>query len=140
MASTLSSITLRPSTYHTPYAVYPSHPSVTFPKQSIEFPQKTNPKLLGHRASFLRPLAAVEAPEKVVELGDQISNLTLADAQKLVEYLQDKLGVSAASFAPVAVAAPGGAGVADAPCCGGGEDGVRRGYRGRAEQCENCHY
>ncbi|KAL2552418.1 50S ribosomal protein L12-1 [Forsythia ovata] len=115
MASTLSSITLRPSTYHTPYAVYPVHPSVTFPKQSIEFPQKTNTKLRGHRASFLRPLAAVEAPEKVVELGDQISNLTLADAQKLVEYLQDKLGVSAASFAPVAVAAPGGAGVADAP-------------------------
>ncbi|KAG6396277.1 hypothetical protein SASPL_142424 [Salvia splendens] len=46
------------------------------------------------------PFAAVDAPEKVVELGDQISNLTLADTQKLVEYLQDKLGVSAASFAP----------------------------------------
>ncbi|CAI9766744.1 unnamed protein product [Fraxinus pennsylvanica] len=115
MASTLSSITLSPSTYHTPSAAYPAHPSVTFPKQSIEFLQKTNPKLRG-RAAFPRRLAAVEAPEKVVELGDQISNLTLADAQKLVEYLQDKLGVSAASFAPVAaVAAPGGAGVADAP-------------------------
>ncbi|CAA2994591.1 50S ribosomal protein L12, chloroplastic-like [Olea europaea var. sylvestris] len=115
MASTLSSITLPPSTYQTPSAAYPAHPSVTFPKQSIEFPQKTNPKLRG-RATFLRPLAAVEAPEKVVDLGDQISNLTLADAQKLVEYLQDKLGVSAASFAPVAaVAAPAGAGVADAP-------------------------
>ncbi|KAG6405973.1 hypothetical protein SASPL_133569 [Salvia splendens] len=46
------------------------------------------------------PFAAVDAPEKVVELGDQISNLTFADTQKLVEYLQDKLGVSAASFAP----------------------------------------
>ncbi|KAG6414145.1 hypothetical protein SASPL_126863 [Salvia splendens] len=46
------------------------------------------------------PFAVVDAPEKVVELGDQISNLTLADTQKLVEYLQDKLGVSAASFAP----------------------------------------
>ncbi|KAG6437212.1 hypothetical protein SASPL_102123 [Salvia splendens] len=46
------------------------------------------------------PFAAVDAPEKVVELGDQISNLTLADTQKLIEYLQDKLGVSAASFAP----------------------------------------
>ncbi|CAI9780627.1 unnamed protein product [Fraxinus pennsylvanica] len=117
MASTLSSITLRPSSYPAPYAAYPAHPSATFPKQSVEFPQKTNPNpRCRSRATFLRPLAAVEAPEKVVELGDQISNLTLADAQKLVEYLQDKLGVSAASFAPVAaVAAPGGAGVAEAP-------------------------
>ena len=51
------------------------------------------------------------AEEKVVQLGDEISTLTLAQAQSLVEYLQDKLGVTAASFAPAAVvAAPGGAG------------------------------
>ncbi|XP_009763488.2 large ribosomal subunit protein bL12c-like, partial [Nicotiana sylvestris] len=79
------------------------------PQKALEFPIRT-PKLQNRRATFLRPLAAVEAPEKVVQLGDEISNLTLADAQKLVEYLQDKLGGTAASFAP---AAPGVA--AEAP-------------------------
>ncbi|XP_011098763.1 50S ribosomal protein L12, chloroplastic-like [Sesamum indicum] len=94
---------------------YSSHPSVTFPKQSLDFPLKNSTTLLRRRATSIRPLAAVDAPEKVVELGDQISNLTLADAQKLVEYLQDKLGVSAASFAPVAaVAAAPAAGEAPA--------------------------
>ncbi|KAL2523326.1 50S ribosomal protein L12-1 [Forsythia ovata] len=110
MASTLYSITVHsPSLYTTSSAVYPAVPSVSIPNQSLEFPSKTTTK--HRRATFIRPLAAVEAPEKVVELGDQISNLTLADAQKLVEYLQDKLGVSAASFAPVAAvaAAPGAA-------------------------------
>ncbi|KAL3833150.1 hypothetical protein ACJIZ3_007886 [Penstemon smallii] len=102
MASTLSYVTLRSPSYPTPSTPYPTHP---FPKQSAEFPIKSFTKPLRRRATSLRPLAAVEAPEKVVELGDQISNLTLADAQKLVEYLQDKLGVSAASFAPVAAVA-----------------------------------
>ncbi|KAL8475453.1 hypothetical protein ACS0TY_028202 [Phlomoides rotata] len=99
MASTFSSLTLRSPSYPTPSTAY-SAP--TFPKHTIDFPLKTTPTSLRRR---IRPLAAVNAPEKVVELGDQISNLTLADAQKLVEYLQDKLGVSAASFAPVAAAA-----------------------------------
>lgn len=83
---------------------YPTHPSSLIP-----FPKP-------HRNSttFLRPISAVEAPEKVVELGDKISDLTLSDAQKLVEYLQETLGVSAASFAPVAAVAATGA-VADAP-------------------------
>ncbi|CAH1443293.1 unnamed protein product [Lactuca virosa] len=81
------------------------------PKQTLEFPLRT-PKL-SHRSTFLRPVAAV-AEGKVVELGDEISNLTLTDAQKLVEYLQDKLGVTAASFAPVAVVAAPGSG-AEAP-------------------------
>ncbi|KAH6830467.1 ribosomal protein L12-A [Perilla frutescens var. hirtella] len=102
MASALSSVTLRTPSYSTPSTAYPAHP---FPRQSLDFPHKTSPTNLRRRASAVRPLAAVDAPEKVVELGDQISNLTLADAQKLVEYLQDKLGVSAASFAPVAAAA-----------------------------------
>ncbi|KAL1537118.1 50S ribosomal protein L12 [Salvia divinorum] len=106
MASALSSITLRTPTYPTPSST--AHPSPTFPRHSIEFPLKTFPTHLRRRAPAVRPISAVEAPEKVVEIGDQISNLTLADAQKLVEYLQDKLGVSAASFAPAAaaVAAP----------------------------------
>ncbi|KAM3363979.1 50S ribosomal protein L12, chloroplastic-like [Capsicum galapagoense] len=111
MASTLSTITL-PSPSH----ISPSttHASVSFPTKTLQLPIRT-PKLHRRRATFVRPLAAVDAPEKVVQLGDEISTLTLADAQKLVEYLQDKLGVSAASFAPAAVvAAPGGA-AADAP-------------------------
>ncbi|XP_047965359.1 50S ribosomal protein L12, chloroplastic-like [Salvia hispanica] len=105
MASALSSVTLRTPSYPTPST---AHPAPTFPRHTIEFPLKTSPPHLRRRTAHLRPLAAVDAPEKVVELGDQISNLTLADAQKLVEYLQDKLGVSAASFAPAAaaVAAP----------------------------------
>uniref|UniRef100_A0A5B7B6E4 Large ribosomal subunit protein bL12c n=1 Tax=Davidia involucrata TaxID=16924 RepID=A0A5B7B6E4_DAVIN len=113
MASTLSTVALRTPSYPTPSTAYSTQPTVTFPKQTLDFPLRT-PKI-SRRATTLRPLSAVDAPEKVVQLGDEISNLTLADAQKLVEYLQDKLGVSAASFAPAAVAvAPGGA-VADAP-------------------------
>ncbi|KAG6394235.1 hypothetical protein SASPL_144816 [Salvia splendens] len=105
MASALSSVTLRTPSCPTPST---AHPAPTFPRHTIEFPLKTSPPHLRRRTTHLRPLAALDAPEKVVELGHQISNLTLADAQKLVEYLQDKLGVSAASFAPAAaaVAAP----------------------------------
>ncbi|XP_042024662.1 50S ribosomal protein L12, chloroplastic-like [Salvia splendens] len=72
-------------------------PTPTFPATPSNFPSKPPPPPPHHTPP---PFAAVDAPEKVVELGDQISNLTLADTQKLVEYLQDKLGVSAASFAP----------------------------------------
>ncbi|KAG5534920.1 hypothetical protein RHGRI_022885 [Rhododendron griersonianum] len=74
------------------------------PKQTLQFPTRT-PIPSRRAATLLRPISAVEAPEKILTLGDEISNLTLADAQKLVEYLQDKLGVSAAAFAPAAVAA-----------------------------------
>ncbi|KAL3636631.1 50S ribosomal protein L12 [Castilleja foliolosa] len=97
MASKLSSAILRPPSLSTPAAAS----SAAFPKQPLGFPVNSSAKPLRRRASFLPPLAA----EKVVHLGDEISNLTLADAQKLVEYLQDKLGVSAASFAPVAAVA-----------------------------------
>ncbi|XP_015066505.1 50S ribosomal protein L12, chloroplastic [Solanum pennellii] len=114
MASTLSTITLRSPSPISPATAISTHASISFPTKTLELPIRT-PKLYHRRATLVRPLAAVEAPEKVVQLGDEISNLTLADAQKLVEYLQDKLGVSAASFAPAAVvAAPGGA-AADAP-------------------------
>ncbi|KAE8691637.1 50S ribosomal protein L12 [Hibiscus syriacus] len=54
------------------------------------------------------------APEKIEKPGTKISNLTLEEARTLVDFLQEKLGVSAAAFAPaaVSVAAPdaGGAG------------------------------
>ncbi|XP_076942592.1 large ribosomal subunit protein bL12c-like [Bidens hawaiensis] len=103
-SSTLSTITLRAFS-NPPRATTTTQFS---PKQTLEFGHRT-PKLT-HRSTLLRPVAAV-AEEKVVQLGDEISNLTLAQAQSLVEYLQDKLGVTAASFAPAAVvAAPGGAG------------------------------
>lgn len=66
------------------------------------------PHLTHRPTTAVRPVAAVEAPEKIGKLGDEISGLTLAEARALVDYLQDKLGVSAASFAPAAVAvAPG---------------------------------
>ncbi|KVI09161.1 50S ribosomal protein L12, chloroplastic-like [Cynara cardunculus var. scolymus] len=112
-SSTLSTVTLRSFSYPPHHAnTQPATLSLFFPKQTLEFSLRT-PKL-SHRSTFLRPVAAV-AEEKVVQLGDDISNLTLGEAQKLVEYLQEKLGVTAASFAPAAVvAAPGGAG-AEAP-------------------------
>nr|GMD65050.1 50S ribosomal protein L12, chloroplastic [Ipomoea batatas] len=114
MASTLSTVTLRSLSHPAPSASNSLLPATAFPKQAVQFPVRA-PKL-PRRATFVRPIAAVDAPEKVVQLGDEISNLTLADAQKLVEYLQDKLGVSAAMMAPAAavVAAPGAAGTGEA--------------------------
>ncbi|KAD7479545.1 hypothetical protein R6Q59_008490 [Mikania micrantha] len=108
-SSTLSTVTLRSFTYTPPATTTQSPVPTPFsPKQTLKFPLRS-PKF-SHRSTFLRPVSAV-AEEKVVQLGDEISNLTLAQAQSLVEYLQDKLGVTAASFAPAAVvAAPGGAG------------------------------
>nr|GMD58098.1 50S ribosomal protein L12, chloroplastic [Ipomoea batatas] len=90
MASTLSTVTLRSLSHPAPSASNSLLPATVFPKQTLQFPVRA-PKL-PRRATFVRPIAAVDAPEKVVQLGDEISSLTLADAQKLVEYLQDKLG------------------------------------------------
>ncbi|KAK2992944.1 hypothetical protein RJ640_009453 [Escallonia rubra] len=42
-----------------------------------------------------------------VFLGNDISELSLADALKLVEYLQDKLNITVTAFGPVFIAAPG---------------------------------
>jgi large subunit ribosomal protein L7/L12 len=71
----------------------------------------SSPTPLIHRATRLRPITAVSA--EVEKLGDEISSLTLEQAKNLVDYLQDKLGVTAASFAPAAaVAAPAAAEVA----------------------------
>lgn len=112
MASSTLSTLLVPLQRSSSSSLYITHSSISYPMHPnslISFPKH-------HRNSntFLRPISAVEAPEKVVELGDRISDLTLSDAQKLVEYLQETLGVSAASFAPVAAVAATGA-VADAP-------------------------
>jgi len=50
----------------------------------------------------------VELEAGLQEVADKLDSLTLLDASKLVKYLEDKWGVSAA--APVAVAAAGGGG------------------------------
>nr|GEV71882.1 50S ribosomal protein L12, chloroplastic [Tanacetum cinerariifolium] len=88
--STLSTLTLH------------SHSlSLTTPN-SLAFPMHTTN--LTRKAQLLKPIS-VAKQENVLTLDDEISNLTLFDAQKLVEYLQEKLGVTAASSAPAAVVA-----------------------------------
>ncbi|KAL6978283.1 50S ribosomal protein L12 [Sarracenia purpurea var. burkii] len=42
--------------------------SLEFPKQTLEFPLRT-PKT-SHRATFLHPIAVVEAPENIIKRGD----------------------------------------------------------------------
>lgn len=90
-------------------------PSFPYPKQFLKFPSYHLPTQT-NRASHLRPLCAVEAPEKIEKLATEISSLTLQEVCNLVDYLQDKLGVSAAAFAPAAAVgvAPGAPG-AEAP-------------------------
>lgn len=55
--------------------------------------------------------ATVELEAELQTIADQLDGLTLLQASKLVSYLEDKWGVSAA--APVAVAAAGGGGGGD---------------------------
>ena len=66
--------------------------------------------------------ATVELEADLQTIADQLDGLTLLQASKLVKYLEDKWGVSAA--APVAVAAAGGG--------GGGAPPAGRRPRGRA--------
>ncbi|WOG96429.1 hypothetical protein DCAR_0415764 [Daucus carota subsp. sativus] len=108
MASSTPSTLLVPLQRSSSYS-HPVNSSISYPTHPNSL--ISSPK---HQRNFLRPVSAVEAPEKVVELGDKISDLTLSDAQKLIDYLQETLGVSAASLAPVAAVAATGA-VADAP-------------------------
>ncbi|XVF58059.1 hypothetical protein PTKIN_Ptkin07bG0032300 [Pterospermum kingtungense] len=114
-SSTLSTLSLRTTSYPPPTSSYPTH-SLPFKTPSLLFPLRTiTPSNLTHRSTVLRPLNATAAPEKIEKLGAEISSLTLEEARSLVDYLQDKLGVSPAALAPAAVvvAAPG-AGGADA--------------------------
>ncbi|KAJ9189310.1 hypothetical protein P3X46_000620 [Hevea brasiliensis] len=91
-------------------------PPSTYPTSSptnqflVEFPFCSNFSTLTYRSTHLRPIYAVPASEKIEKLGAEISSLTLEEARTLVDYLQDKLGVSAAAFAPAAVVAAPGAG------------------------------
>ncbi|XP_056169799.1 50S ribosomal protein L12, chloroplastic-like [Syzygium oleosum] len=96
----LSALTIRSSAPHpTPplSSPRPAHPL----RLPLVLPSPASPL----RARRLRPVAAASAPEKVARLGDEISGLTLAEARALVDLLQDRLGVSAAAFAPAAAAA-----------------------------------
>ncbi|KAL0701473.1 hypothetical protein Bca4012_085589 [Brassica carinata] len=101
MAPTLTSAHHFPSRFHSiqfPFFLGASSPTIT------------------HRATNLRPISAVEAPEKIEKIGSEISSLTLEEARILVDYLQDKFGVSPLSLAPAAAvaAAPGDGGGAAA--------------------------
>ncbi|CAA6661210.1 unnamed protein product [Spirodela intermedia] len=53
------------------------------------------------RSTSLRPLAAVDVPENVEKLGEEISKLTLEDAKNLVNFLECRLGVGPAAVAGV---------------------------------------
>ncbi|TVU35653.1 hypothetical protein EJB05_17554, partial [Eragrostis curvula] len=89
-----------------------SSPSASLARSSVAVPLRR-----GRRAVAVAS-TATESP-KIVELGDAIAGLTLEEARTLVDHLQERLGVSAAAFAPAAVvAAPAGAGAgaeAEAP-------------------------
>ncbi|CAK8533634.1 unnamed protein product [Lathyrus sativus] len=100
MASTTAFATISTVTRSYPtHSSYPTH----FPKPitTVHFPSPTAP--LSHRTTRLHRITAVSA--EVEKLGNEISGLTLEQARNLVDYLQDKLGVTAASFAPAAAAA-----------------------------------
>ncbi|KAI6700700.1 hypothetical protein NL676_015024 [Syzygium grande] len=95
-----------------------THSSASHPSTPLSSPRPAHPLRLRLplpspasplRARRLRPVAAASAPEKVARLGDEIAGLTLAEARALVDLLQDRLGVSAAAFAPAAAAAAGAA-------------------------------
>jgi len=54
--------------------------------------------------------ATIELEAELQTIADQLDGLTLLQASKLVKYLEDKWGVSAAAPAAVAMAVPGGGG------------------------------
>ncbi|KAH7532499.1 hypothetical protein FEM48_Zijuj04G0026400 [Ziziphus jujuba var. spinosa] len=114
MATTLSALTLRSPSYPTPTpSSYPAH--TPYKTTFLQFPfNNPNPSLSSQRAIHVRPIAAVSAPEKIEKIGGEISGLTLEEARILVDYLQEKLGVSAAAIAPVAVAGAAPVAAADA--------------------------
>lgn len=81
-------------------------PSASLPRSSVAVPRR------GRRAVAVAS-TATESP-KILELGDAIAGLTLEEARGLVDHLQERLGVTAAAFAPAAVVAVPGAGGAGA--------------------------
>ncbi|CAI0418984.1 unnamed protein product [Linum tenue] len=115
MASTAASLSISAASTKCEMVGFHSAPSAVvldFPLRSSPFPSLTT--TTRRSASHVRPISVVAAPEKIENLGAEISSLTLEEARILVDYLQDKLGVSAAAFAPAAVAVAPGAAVAEA--------------------------
>ncbi|CAL9135181.1 unnamed protein product [Musa textilis] len=108
MAAALSLI----ASYYTASSASPissSAPSQTLKYRSQPFALRS----LRLAAVSLSPPAAVSP--KIEELGSKIAGLTLEEARGLVDYLQDRLGVSVAAFAPTAVAVAPGAAAEAAP-------------------------
>ncbi|XP_048422308.1 50S ribosomal protein L12-1, chloroplastic-like [Pyrus x bretschneideri] len=89
----------RPATRIT--SSFPSHST----KPTLQFPFNPQTPTLTHYTTHIRPLTAVEALEKIKKLGTDISNLTLEEARILIDYLQDKLDVSAVALASTATVA-----------------------------------
>lgn len=81
-----------------------SSTSLTSPPKTVTLPFS--------RRRHLR-LTSISAATKIEDLGTQIENLTLAEAKNLVDLLQERLGVSAAAFAPAIAVPAGGVGAAD---------------------------
>nr|XP_010924265.1 50S ribosomal protein L12, chloroplastic-like [Elaeis guineensis]XP_010924266.1 50S ribosomal protein L12, chloroplastic-like [Elaeis guineensis]XP_010924267.1 50S ribosomal protein L12, chloroplastic-like [Elaeis guineensis]XP_029121002.1 50S ribosomal protein L12, chloroplastic-like [Elaeis guineensis]XP_029121003.1 50S ribosomal protein L12, chloroplastic-like [Elaeis guineensis] len=103
MAATLSTALSFLSPYSTPSSASP----LSSPSQTLKFPIRPPAIVPFRRAAFLSPIAAAAVSPKIEELGSQIEKLTLEEARGLVDFLQERLGVSATAFAPAAVAAPG---------------------------------
>ncbi|KAG7559023.1 Ribosomal protein L7/L12 C-terminal [Arabidopsis thaliana x Arabidopsis arenosa] len=83
--------------------LFPSRPA------AIKFPFSfgvSSSSTLSHRAIYLHPISAVKAPKKIKKIGSEISSLTLEEARILVDYVQDKFGVSILFSAPAAAAFP----------------------------------
>ncbi|TVU20274.1 hypothetical protein EJB05_36477, partial [Eragrostis curvula] len=75
-------------------------------KPALPFPTRVHGR-------FAVACTSTTASPKILELGDAVAGLTLEEARGLVDHLQERLGVSAAAFAPAAVvAAPGAGGAA----------------------------
>lgn len=117
MASTAFSTLSLLSPYPTLSSSNRAHPS-PFPSQTLKFPPQTPnfPLFTSGKPLSAAAAAAAASSPKIEELTNQIKTLTLEEARGLVDRLQEELGVSAAAFAPAAVAVAGpGAGAAEGP-------------------------
>ncbi|XP_008812485.1 50S ribosomal protein L12, chloroplastic-like [Phoenix dactylifera] len=92
------------------------------PPQTLKFPFQPLVSFPSRRAAFVAPISAAAVSPKIEELASQIEKLTLEEARGLVDFLQERLGVSAAAFAPAAVASSGAP--ADASAAAGGAAAV----------------
>eukprot|EP01018_Ginkgo_biloba_P016930 Gb_05150 [translate_table: standard] len=85
-----------------------SPPTKMFMGTPLKLQTVSSARLQSKRPSIIR--ATVTASPKIEQLGTELKQLTLEEARTLVDWLQEELGVSAAAFAPAAMAVPGAAG------------------------------